>query len=86
MVKLVVAEAESDALQRWLLEQPEPTLVSSVLARTELRSLDAIHLASARRLGPTLVAFVAYDTRLVEAAEALRCSVVRPGVEQPSVG
>lgn len=47
-----------------------------------VRSLDAIHLTSARRLGGTLAAFVAYDPRLVEAAEALRFTVVRPGVEQ----
>jgi len=46
-----------------------------------LRSLDAIHLASAQRLGTALAAFVAYDARLVQAAEALRFTVVRPGVD-----
>jgi|AntDryMetagUQ889_1029465.scaffolds.fasta_scaffold17149_1 predicted nucleic acid-binding protein len=45
-----------------------------------LRSLDAIHLASAQTLGTALAAFVAYDTRLVQAAEALRLTVVQPGV------
>ena len=34
----------------------------------ELRSLDAIHLATARSLGPRLSAFVTYDERQVAAA------------------
>lgn len=34
-----------------------------------LRSLDAIHLATARVLGPELDAFVTYDGRLAKAAE-----------------
>lgn len=34
-----------------------------------LRSLDAIHLATARILGPELDAFVTYDGRLARAAE-----------------
>lgn len=34
-----------------------------------LRSLDAIHLATARILGPELDAFVTYDGRLAKAAE-----------------
>ena len=51
-----------------------------------LRSLDAIHLASAQRLGTALAAFVAYDARLVQAAEALRLTVVRPGVDPTTPG
>lgn len=35
-----------------------------------LRSLDAIHLATALRLGPELAEFVTYDKRLLAAAEA----------------
>ncbi len=114
LVKLVVDEPESDALEAWLATQPDDTpLVSSVLARTEvvravsryghewtdaakellksvavveldavladdaaqfeppeLRSLDALHLASALRLGQALTAFVAYDLRLTDAARA----------------
>ena len=34
-----------------------------------LRSLDAIHLATARILGPDLDAFVTYDDRLGQAAQ-----------------
>lgn len=43
-----------------------------------LRTLDAIHLATAMALGPDLDAFVTYDDRLAEAARALGLPVVRP--------
>ena len=45
-----------------------------------LRSLDAIHLASALSIRADLTAFVAYDDRLVSAAEAEGLHVSRPGV------
>ena len=38
------------------------------VAPLELRSLDAIHLASALSVADTLEAFIAYDQRLVTAA------------------
>jgi predicted nucleic acid-binding protein len=48
-----------------------------------LRSLDAIHLATAEivgeRPGMELEAFVTYDVRLAEAAEALGLPAVSPG-------
>jgi predicted nucleic acid-binding protein len=43
-----------------------------------LRTLDAIHLATAIVLGPELDAFVTYDDRLADAARALGLPVVRP--------
>lgn len=43
-----------------------------------IRTLDAIHLASALRLLPDLDAFVTYDDRLADAARALGLPVVRP--------
>lgn len=43
-----------------------------------LRTLDAIHLASAVALGEALTWFVAYDHRLAEAATAAGLSVVSP--------
>ena len=43
-----------------------------------LRSLDAIHLASALALGGRLTAFVGYDDRLNAAAQALNLPVVAP--------
>jgi predicted nucleic acid-binding protein len=122
LVKLVVDEPESDALEAWLATQPDDAhLVSSVLARTEvvravsrygqewieaatellksvavveldgtladdaarfdppeLRSLDALHLASALRLGQALTAFVAYDLRLAESAGTRGLTVQSP--------
>lgn len=44
----------------------------------ELRSLDAIHLASARQLGPSLKQIVTYDERMADAATALGYSVAAP--------
>jgi predicted nucleic acid-binding protein len=44
-----------------------------------LRTLDALHLASALLLGETLTAFVAYDHRLAEAARAAGLVVAMPG-------
>ncbi len=51
---------------------------AAVLLPTELRSLDAIHLATARRLGHDLGAIVTYDERMAEAATLLGHSVVAP--------
>ena len=118
--KLLTAEAESEALRRFLRAQP--TQVSSTLldveahrvaarlgtvaaartarllagialtpitpevrslARTipplSLRSLDAIHLATAVALGPDLGVFVAYDRRLLDAAADAGLTVASPG-------
>ncbi len=43
-----------------------------------LRTLDAIHLATALELAGELEAFVTYDARLAEAARSLALSVVAP--------
>lgn len=43
-----------------------------------LRSLDAVHLASARRLGDELRAVVTYDVRIQAAAEALGMPTTAP--------
>jgi uncharacterized protein len=118
-VKLIVEEAESDALASWL--RPHNVLVSSALLRTELlravrrgaptrilearealsaftlrtvdeeildaaaeiapgsiRSLDAIHLATAVRLGAELEAVVTYDRRMIEGARSLGLPVASP--------
>lgn len=45
-----------------------------------LRSLDAVHLATAVLAAP-LEAFVVYDDRLAEAARAVGMTVVQPGRE-----
>ena len=44
-----------------------------------LRTLDAIHLASAVQLGEDLEAFVTFDRRLADAATALGMPVASPG-------
>lgn len=121
VVKLVHAEAESDALRDWLAARAETGWVSSVLAEIEsfralarhspaavgrlpavfdlidlidlnagtrllaravspvtVRSLDAIHLATALRLGQRLTSFVTYDKRLADAASSARLPVAMP--------
>lgn len=56
-------------------------VVAAAAAFTDpmLRSLDAIHLASAMRLAPDLTAFVTYDKRLAAAAANFHLPVVIPG-------
>ena len=44
----------------------------------ELRSLDAIHLAAAGRLGSDLSQFVTYDDRLAAAAKSMGFKVAAP--------
>ncbi|QEO09764.1 type II toxin-antitoxin system VapC family toxin [Protaetiibacter larvae] len=120
LVKLVVAEAETDALIAWV-EQRHDHLATSLLARAELqravrrtapdllerarevlgtlhllgmpsvgydeaarlepaalRTLDALHLASALRLEEQLEAIISYDERLNDAARLLGITVLSP--------
>jgi predicted nucleic acid-binding protein len=44
-----------------------------------LRTLDAIHISSAARLGSALETFVSYDSRQIEAATRARLPVSNPG-------
>ena len=48
------------------------------LLPSTLRSLDAIHLATARELGDDLVAVVTYDTRMLAAAKELDIATASP--------
>ena len=52
--------------------------VAAALEPSSLRTLDAIHLATALEIGP-IDAFVTYDDRLAEAARRIGMPVVRPG-------
>ena len=122
LVKLVVEEPESAELEVWLGAQPEPVLISSVLAHTEvvravartdpdavnlavdllaavsvveldatladeaarldpaeLRSLDALHMAAALRLGPALGFVISYDERMLDAARRHGVGIAHPG-------
>jgi len=56
----------------------EIAAVAASLGGPALRTLDAIHIATAMALGPDLDAFVTYDDRLAEAARNLGLPVVRP--------
>ncbi len=51
---------------------------AAVLEPVGLRSLDAIHLASALVLGDELDAFVTYDSRQADAARGLGLTVASP--------
>jgi len=51
---------------------------AGLLAPADLRSLDAIHLASADQLGSDLRGFVTYDERLATAAAVRGFRVIRP--------
>ena len=51
-----------------------------------VRSLDAIHLATALHLRDQLAAFVAYDSRLADAARAAGLPVEAPGDESAGGG
>ncbi|GHF64727.1 putative nucleic acid-binding protein [Amycolatopsis bartoniae] len=46
-----------------------------------VRSLDAIHVASAEQLGSELTALVTYDSRMAEAGRKAGLPVAMPGVE-----
>ncbi|HEX7322628.1 MAG TPA: type II toxin-antitoxin system VapC family toxin [Mycobacterium sp.] len=124
LVKLIVREAESADLQRWLADAHDRDHVTSAVARVELmrtvlrsgdaeivagaqrildedldilavtdevigaaetigpkslRSLDAIHLASAAQLADALTTVVAYDHRLIAGCRDLGYPVESPG-------
>jgi predicted nucleic acid-binding protein len=77
---------EHDPAQRErVLAEIEVIEIAELIARSAaalrppvLRTLDAIHLATALALVPDLDAFVTYDDRLAAAARALGLPVVRP--------
>ena len=52
--------------------------VAQAVAPATVRSLDAIHLATALRLGEQLTSFVTYDKRLADAAEGAGLRVDMP--------
>ncbi len=52
---------------------------ASLIGHSTLRSLDAIHLASATAIQADLTAFVTYDARLAEAAAGAGFATNRPG-------
>jgi predicted nucleic acid-binding protein len=51
---------------------------AGALHPVELRTLDAIHVATAQQLGSDLARLVTYDERMHAAAQAAGCSVAAP--------
>ncbi|MEZ0065614.1 putative nucleic acid-binding protein [Streptacidiphilus sp. MAP12-20] len=74
-------EGADELLHRILrIRVTDPILRAAArLPMTHLRSLDAIHLASAEFLEQALTAFVSYDKRLLTAAEERGLPVESPG-------
>lgn len=63
-----------------LVHLDEPVLrLAARLGSPLLRSLDAIHLATALSIGDYPDAFITYDDRLATAARKLKLRVVQPG-------
>lgn len=73
------AEARRDLEEVSILElAPEIRESAAKLAPLTLRSLDALHLATALSLRDDLGVVIAYDVRLLEAAQALGLPTASP--------
>jgi hypothetical protein len=77
----VAAERVEDVLGRISAIGFDLTMVAAAgsIGPVALRTLDAIHLASAAALGHDLEAFVTYDHRLADAARMLGMRDAAPG-------
>jgi len=75
------ARSVHDAIETVSLVLPSVStfLTAGSLEPSELRSLDALHLATALELGADLEGMVTYDVRMARAATAASVSVVAPG-------
>ncbi|HEV7760329.1 MAG TPA: type II toxin-antitoxin system VapC family toxin [Acidimicrobiales bacterium] len=73
-------ERGDDVLSRLDLVRVNDRVLTAagVLSPPELRSLDAIHLATAQQLGSDLVRICTYDDRMALAAKDLGWTVVAP--------
>jgi predicted nucleic acid-binding protein len=87
MTKLSYVDAS--ALVKLVVEEPGSAIAviecdaliadrASGISPAAVRTLDAIHVATALALGRTLDAFVTYDERLAEAAREAGLPVVMP--------
>jgi predicted nucleic acid-binding protein len=72
------ARAVVDDIDRIVLDRAVQDLASDI-SDPLLRTLDALHLASAVLLGADLAVFVAYDHRLTCAAQTAGLAVATPG-------
>lgn len=75
-----VAVRARDVLSRVYLVAVTTTILdtAAVLEPVEVRSLDAIHLATALTMGDDLDAVVTYDVRMGDAAASLGLRVIAP--------
>jgi hypothetical protein len=75
----VVAKLEQELSRVTSIRLDEPVQkLAAAIGPPSLRSLDAIHLASALSIGDYPEAFVTYDERLAEAARAAGLNVLTP--------
>jgi hypothetical protein len=74
------ARRASDVVGRVTLVELDGEVLelAAVLEPVTLRTLDAIHLATALSLGDELGAFCAYDARLLEVASSAGLEVLTP--------
>ena len=79
----VLLPAARDLLTAFSYIAIDDEIVDGVMNEPDrgLRSLDAIHLATARILAPELEALVTYDDRLVKAAIDAGLATIAPGAE-----
>ena len=79
-----VLQHAEDVLDSFVLMDITPAILkrASTLGPPDLRTLDAIHLATALSLGLADLDFVAYDGRLARAARAHGLGTAAPGVSQ----
>jgi predicted nucleic acid-binding protein len=79
-----VRRRAGDVLARIALIRIDDDILAraSELAPADLRSLDAIHIASALAVREELVGLVSYDERLSSAAATLKLPVMAPGRPQ----
>jgi predicted nucleic acid-binding protein len=73
--------AEADRLLASVARLPVGPILEAAarLPEPHLRSLDAIHLATAQLLGPAVTQFITYDHRLGKAALDAGLPVITPG-------
>lgn len=76
-----------DVLSRLLLVRADAQIFDEAarLMPPEVRSLDAVHLATALALGDDLEGVISYDLRMADAAHSLGLVVVTPRIPQPNI-
>ena len=81
-VETLTQEAVTSVLDSIDLYEVPPSLLreAGLVPGQNLRSLDAIHLTAAIRIGVDAV--LTYDTRMIEAARDLGLAVVAPGADE----